>query len=69
MPLTLSFVTANFVARQLDYRMEKGWMQGDDATQAWFSPLATFAERFDAMLGEVKALGFSAIDLWAAHLH
>lgn len=66
---TLSFVTANFVARQLGYRMDRGWMQGDQATQAWFSPLATFGARFEEMLLEVKALGFSAIDLWAAHLH
>jgi predicted dehydrogenase/sugar phosphate isomerase/epimerase len=65
----ISFVTANFVARQLGYRMEHGWMQGDAATQAWFSPLPTFATRFDEMLQEVKALGFDAIDLWGAHLH
>lgn len=66
---TPSFVTANFVARQIGYRMEQGWMQGDDATNAWFSPLATFAERFEEMLLEIKALGFSSIDLWCAHLH
>jgi predicted dehydrogenase/sugar phosphate isomerase/epimerase len=65
----LSFVTANFVARQIGYRMDRGWMQGDDATNAWFSPLATFEERFDGMLQEIKALGFTAIDLWCAHLH
>jgi predicted dehydrogenase/sugar phosphate isomerase/epimerase len=65
----LSFVTANFVARQLGYKMEKGWQQGDIATQAWFSPLHTFPERFEAMLVEVKELGFTAIDLWGAHLH
>lgn len=65
----LSFITANFVARQLGYHMPKGWMQGDDATQAWFAPLVTFPERFDAMLQEVKQLGFTAIDLWGAHLH
>jgi predicted dehydrogenase/sugar phosphate isomerase/epimerase len=69
MPPSLSFITANLVARQLGYRMEKGWMQGDDATNAWFSPLATFHERFEAMLLEVKALGFTSIDLWGAHLH
>jgi predicted dehydrogenase/sugar phosphate isomerase/epimerase len=69
MPPLLSFVTANFVARQLGYRMEKGWQQGDAATQGWFSPLPTFSERFEAMLVEVKALGFTAIDLWGAHLH
>jgi predicted dehydrogenase/sugar phosphate isomerase/epimerase len=64
-----SFVTANFVARELGYRMNQGWQQGDEATHAWFAPLATFRTRFEAMLLEVKQLGFSAIDLWAAHLH
>ncbi len=44
-------------------------MQGDDATNAWFSPLATFEARFEEMLLEIKALGFSSIDLWCAHLH
>lgn len=64
-----SFISANFVARQIGYRMDQGWMQGDQATNAWFAPLETFAARFDAMLAEVKALGFSSIDLWCAHLH
>lgn len=63
------FSTANFVARQLGYRMTRGWGEGEAATVAWFSPLATFAERFEAMLLEAKALGFTSIDLWAAHLH
>ena len=65
----LSFMTANFVARQLGYRMTEGWTQGEDATQAWFSPRETFAARFEEVLLEIKALGFDAIDLWAAHLH
>ena len=64
-----SFITANFVARQLGYRMDKGWGQGDQATNDWFAPLSTFEMRFDEMLGEIKALGFSSIDLWCAHLH
>ncbi len=64
-----SFVTANFVARPLGYRMEKGWGQGDQASNDWFAPLATFEARFDEMLGEIKALAFSSIDLWCAHLH
>jgi len=64
-----SFVTANFVARQIGYRMEKGWMQGDDATNAWFLPLSTYEARFEEMLLEIKELGFSSIDLWCAHLH
>ena len=66
---TFSFITANFVARQIGYRMDKGWMQGDDAANAWFAPLATYEERLDEMLREIKDLGFTAIDLWCAHLH
>ncbi len=64
-----SFVTANFVARPLGYRMEKGWGQGDRASNEWFAPAATFEQRFDEMLSEINALGFSIIDLWCAHLH
>ena len=37
-----SFVTANLVARPLGYRMDKGWSQGDQASNDWFAPLATF---------------------------
>ena len=64
-----SFVTANFVARPLGYHMPDGWAQGDKANQNEFAPLVTFEAQFDAMLEEVRALGFGAIDLWAAHLH
>ena len=45
---TLAFMTANYVARQLDYHMTQGWMEGDDATNAYFRPLATYAERFES---------------------
>jgi len=64
-----SFITANFVARPLGYRMDQGWGQGDQASNDWFAPLATFEARFDEMLGEIKVLGFSSVDLWCAHLH
>ena len=53
---TFSFITANFVARQIGYHMDKGWMQGDDATNAYFAPLATYEARLDAMLGEIHIL-------------
>lgn len=65
----ISFITANFVAREVGYHMTQGWMQGDGATQAHFSPLETFSERFGKMLDEIKAMGFSALDLWGAHLN
>ena len=66
---TISFITANFVARELGYSMTEGWMQGDGATQAHFRPIETFEARFGEMLREIKAMGFSALDLWGAHLH
>lgn len=66
---TIAFMSANFVARQLDFQMTEGWEQGDQATQVYFRPVTTFAERFDALLREVLALGFKALDLWTAHLH
>jgi len=61
-------MSANFVARELNYRMTKGWGEGQNATEKYFRPVETYAERFDAMLGEVAALGFTAIDMWGAHL-
>jgi L-ribulose-5-phosphate 3-epimerase len=64
----ISFMTANFVARQLDYHMTRGWGEGMRATGDYFRPLETYAERFEAMLAEVVAMGFSSLDLWHAHL-
>ncbi|HEX7005352.1 MAG TPA: sugar phosphate isomerase/epimerase [Trueperaceae bacterium] len=64
----VSFMGANYVARQLDYRMTRGWGQGEKAASEHLRPLGTFAERFGEILADVKRLGFQAIDLWTAHL-
>lgn len=66
---TISFMTANYVARQLDFNMTRGWGQGDKATNEYYRPLQTFGERFDELLGRVRAMGFTAIDLWLAQLN
>jgi L-ribulose-5-phosphate 3-epimerase len=66
---TISFITANYVARELGYTMTEGWMQGDTSTQEAFKLIATFGQKFEEMLADIKALGFNAIDLWVAHLH
>lgn len=66
---TLSFMSANFVARQLGYQLTGGWMQGDQAANDFFRPLETFPERFGALLDEISALGFEALDVWSAHLN
>jgi sugar phosphate isomerase/epimerase len=66
---TISFMSANYVARQLDYNMTRGWGQGDKAAQEYFRPIESFGERFDALLAEIVGLGYGAIDLWTGHLN
>jgi len=63
----ISFVTANYVAREVGYAMH-GWGHGDRTTNEAFGPLDTYQAKLDALLGDVKALGFDAVDLWGAHL-
>lgn len=66
---TISFMTANYVARQVGYQMTEGWGQGDKATNAHFRPAATFAERFEEYVRDVATLGFEALDLWTSILN
>ncbi|MBN1284803.1 MAG: sugar phosphate isomerase/epimerase [Anaerolineae bacterium] len=65
----ISFVTANYIARQAGYNLTGGWGAGDQATQAHFKPVETFAVRFEEILLDVRAMGFEAMDLWLGHLH
>jgi L-ribulose-5-phosphate 3-epimerase len=65
---TITFMTANYVARETGYAMH-GWGHGDRTTNEAFAPLETYAERFDTLLTDVRALGFDTIDLWGAHLN
>jgi sugar phosphate isomerase/epimerase len=66
---TISFMTANYVARQTGYHITEGWKQGDTTTQDYFRPIETFGERFETLLTDIIAMGFSSLDLWLAHLH
>jgi L-ribulose-5-phosphate 3-epimerase len=66
--IRVSFMSANYVARQLDFRMTRGWGQGEKAASEHYRPLETFAERFDELLTRVRDLGFSAMDVWTAHV-
>ncbi|MCP9486172.1 MAG: sugar phosphate isomerase/epimerase [Gaiellaceae bacterium MAG52_C11] len=61
-------MTANYVARETGFAM-RGWGHGDRTTNEAFAPLETYGERFDALLRDIRALGFDAIDLWGAHLN
>ena len=63
----ISFMTANYVAREVGYAMH-GWGHGDRATNEAFAPFATYGEKLDALLADIRALGFDAVDVWGAHL-
>jgi len=65
---TITFVTANYVAREVGYAMH-GWGHGDRATNEAFAPLDTYREKLDELLGGIAALGFRAVDVWGAHLN
>jgi sugar phosphate isomerase/epimerase len=63
----ISFMTANYVAREVGYAMH-GWGHGDRATNEAFAPLETYEAKLDELLGGVAGLGFTAVDVWGAHL-
>ena len=64
---TISFMSANFVARESGWSIAD-WSDGDRAVNEAFRPIETYPERFGAMLDDVVALGFDAVDLWEPHL-
>jgi sugar phosphate isomerase/epimerase len=68
-PFELSFMTANYVARELGYGAATEWSPFDAATNVAFEPLETFATRFDDLLAGITAIGFDTIDLWFGHLN
>jgi L-ribulose-5-phosphate 3-epimerase len=63
----ISFMTANYVAREVGYAMH-GWGHGDTATNEAFAPIETYPEKIDVLLADVRALGFEGVDIWGAHL-
>ncbi|WP_455382621.1 sugar phosphate isomerase/epimerase family protein [Salinispira pacifica] len=67
--MNISCNGASFVAQQVGYRMTGGWEQGDRTTNEYFSPDASFAQRFASLVTSIKNLGFSSLDLWTAQLN
>jgi sugar phosphate isomerase/epimerase len=65
---TVSFMTANFVAREAGWSIPD-WGAGDRATNEAFAPIDTFRERFAELVDEAVGLGFDAMDLWEGHLN
>ena len=68
-PFALSFMSANYVAKELGYGVADEWGPFDAATNAAFEPLDTYAARFDDLLATIVGSGFDTVDLWFAHLN
>ncbi|MCE3286549.1 MAG: Xylose isomerase domain protein barrel [Gaiellaceae bacterium] len=68
-PFAISFMSANYVAKELGYGAATEWGPFDAATNAAFEPLETFAGGFDDLLATITGIGFDTIDLWFAHLN
>jgi L-ribulose-5-phosphate 3-epimerase len=68
MPIPVSFMSANYVAREIGFRMAD-WGEGDRAANAWYAPIETYGERLGDLLSTAAGLGFDAIDLWTSHLN
>lgn len=68
-PLAMSFMSANYVGRELGYGAADSWMPFDESANAAYEPIDTYPERLDALLATIAGAGFDAIDLWLAHLN
>lgn len=58
----ISFISANYVARALNYSGLADWGAHDRATVA-----AASAENFQSMAQDIANAGFKAVDVWVAH--
>ncbi len=67
--MRVSFITANYVAREVGYRLRPfTWGAADRATvEAFHGP--NFGQKFDELCRLVQDAGFANIDLWVAHLN
>jgi L-ribulose-5-phosphate 3-epimerase len=65
----ISFMGANLVAQQLDWNMTEGWSQGEAAANAYYSPIASYEERFDEFVGAAVEAGFDTVDVWHPQLN
>ncbi len=68
MAMHISFITANYVARESGYALRPfQWGQAAQATsQAFHGPRS--AEKFSELCRLIKQAGFAYVDLWVAHL-
>ena len=66
--MQVSFITANYVAREIGYQGWTDWGAADRATvEAFHGP--RFGQKFDELCRLVVEAGFENVDLWVAHLN
>lgn len=63
----ITFITANFVALPLGFRM-RSWDDGAKATADLLRDPDRYALRFGALLDRIVEFGFTDVDLWTGHL-
>jgi len=68
-PPKLSFMSANFLGREKNYRDVEGFGEGNTSLRAAFGPVETYAGRIDGLFAEIAAMGYRGVDLWLAHCH
>ena len=67
MSSTLSFMGANFWARDVDWQAPDFESIGR-STRARYEPLATYREAMDELLDVIASFDVEAVDLWVGHL-
>lgn len=60
----ISLNCSTFVGQQYGYGPGSNWKSCVDAVNRFYSPLETFAERFERLILSVQFLGFDALDIW-----
>jgi sugar phosphate isomerase/epimerase len=60
----ISFITANYVARVLNYNGDPNWDTHETATVRTID-----GPMFDAIANDIAAAGFESVDIWKAHCH
>ncbi|GGH81733.1 sugar phosphate isomerase/epimerase [Pullulanibacillus pueri] len=65
--MKFAFMTANYVARELNYTDSLDWGKCHQATFEAFHG-DQFSTKFEELISTIKGLGFDAIELWIAHL-
>lgn len=60
----ISLHGSSFVGSRFGYQPSGSWEQCVEALTAYYQPIETFLQRFDALLDQVQRMGFQKMDVW-----